>query len=87
MGLDSVRREIDRIDEEIVRLLNERARSAVRIGRMKKERGAAVRDPARENEILERLRELNKGPLSENAIIDIYRRSIDACLELEKNDC
>ena len=46
--LDELREDIDRVDEVLVRLLNERARVAVEIGRVKKEKGIEIYQPERE---------------------------------------
>jgi chorismate mutase / prephenate dehydratase len=83
MSLEDLRREIDRVDAELVRLLNERARQAVGIGREKQRRGAPVLDPAREAAVLERVRELNRGPLSDAALSAIYRKILEACAGIQ----
>ncbi len=51
-----LRGEIDRVDTELVRLLNERLRLVDAIGAIKRERGLPVRDEAREAELLARIR-------------------------------
>ena len=56
MTLDDLRRDIDRVDEVLVRLLNERARCVCEIGRLKKELNIEVYQPDREKDVL---RELN----------------------------
>ncbi len=83
-SLDGWRREIDAIDEKIVRLLIRRARSAVAIGKKKREQASPVRDSSREKEVLRHIRKVNKGPLSGKALTGIYRRIISACLKLQK---
>ena len=55
--LDDLRQDIDRVDEVLVRLLNERARCACEIGRLKKEQGIEVYQPDREKQVLEHVRE------------------------------
>ncbi|MCS6876276.1 MAG: prephenate dehydratase [Aquificaceae bacterium] len=86
--LRSIRLEIDRIDEEILKLLNQRARLAKRIGEVKKELGLEVHAPEREREIINRMIKLNKELYGEGfpteAIVHIYREVISACLSLEK---
>jgi chorismate mutase/prephenate dehydratase len=81
--IEDVRADIDRIDAELVRLLNERAARAVRIGEMKKKQGDPVCDPEREEHVLERVKQLNRGPLSESACEAIYRRIMAACVEVQ----
>ena len=55
-GLSDYRKEIDRIDDEILRLLNERSKSVIEIGKLKKQQDADahLHTPAREAEIIER---------------------------------
>jgi chorismate mutase len=54
--LDDLRDDIDRVDEVLVRLLNERARVACEIGRLKKELGVEVYQPEREKQVLAHVR-------------------------------
>ena len=64
MTLDELRRDIDRVDEVLVRLLNERARCVCEIGRLKKEMGVEVYQPDREKDVLKHVREVaSEGPL------------------------
>ena len=84
MSLDELRREIDRIDSQILRLLNKRAAAAVKIGRAKRKNRSPVRDPQREDMVLKRVKKLNNGPLSRKEIETIYRRIIAACIQLQK---
>lgn len=82
--LEECRNEIDRIDGEIVRLLNERARYAQQIGAIKKETNAPIYVPEREKAVMEKLVALNGGPLPESAINAIYREIISAMIALER---
>ncbi len=78
-----MRRVLDRLDGDIVRLLNKRAAQAVRIGKEKRRKGLPLRDPAREAEVAERVRRANGGPLSDGAVDRIYRVIIRACTALQ----
>ncbi|MCM8764852.1 MAG: prephenate dehydratase [Candidatus Omnitrophica bacterium] len=71
MGLDMLRKQIDRIDSELVNLLNERAKVVRNIGRVKKNTNLPTFDPARERKIITRVKNLNKGPLSNQDIENI----------------
>ncbi|WPM32266.1 prephenate dehydratase [Hydrogenobacter sp. T-2] len=86
--LKELRREIDAIDEEILRLLNQRARLAKRAGEIKKGMGLEVHVPEREREIINRIIRLNRELYGEEfpteAVVHIYREIISACLSLEK---
>ncbi len=73
MTLQLLRRRIDRIDSKVLALLNQRARLAIRVGRVKQRSGARLFDPARERAILNRLAEENRGPLSSKAVRALYR--------------
>lgn len=83
MSLDEIRQRIDELDAELVRLLNERTRAAMDIGRVKQETGAEIYVPAREKAVLDRVTSLNGGPLENSAIIAIYREIMSAALALE----
>lgn len=67
-----LRAKVDEIDRKIVELLNERAQNVIEIINVKKEYGIPLYDPRREEEIFEKIREANKGPLYTEAVIDIY---------------
>jgi chorismate mutase/prephenate dehydratase len=84
MGLAELRNEIDRIDRQMVDLLNERVRNAVMIGEEKRKNGVPVQDPVRENEVLDKVKSLNNGPLADEAIETLYRVIIETCLAFQK---
>ncbi|MCM8764709.1 MAG: prephenate dehydratase [Candidatus Omnitrophica bacterium] len=71
MELDMLRNQIDRIDNELIRLLNERAKVVRDINKVKENTDFPTFDPARESKIIARIRNLNKGPLSNQDIEDI----------------
>jgi chorismate mutase-like protein len=83
--LDELREDIDRVDEVLVRLLNERARCVCEIGRLKKETGVEVYQPDREKTVLTRVREVaTEGPLGPEAIGRLFERIIDEARRLER---
>lgn len=83
--LDDLRRDIDRVDEVLVRLLNERARCACEIGRLKKQLGVDVYQPEREKQVLEHVRGVAaEGPLGPDAIVRLFERIIDEARRLER---
>jgi len=84
MPLKKIRRHIDAIDKEILKLLNKRANKILAIGRLKKARRASIYAPAREKEILARLARENKGPLTHEGLKAIYREIMSASFSLEK---
>jgi len=75
---------IDVLDREILARLNERAVHAKAIGDLKAGTGAAVYRPDREARVLARLCESNGGPLSDAAIVGVFRQVMSACLALEQ---
>lgn len=79
------RSEIDAIDAELVRLLNRRAEIALRVGAAKSESAASLCDPHRERQVLDRLRALNKGPLDDQAVVNVFQRIIDESLQLQQS--
>ena len=83
--LSEYRKAIDRIDDEILRLLNERSKSVVEIGKLKKEQDAEanLHTPGREAAIFERLMKQNTGPFPTDAIRPVYREIMSASLSLE----
>lgn len=76
MDIEHWRKEIDDIDAELLRLLNQRARLALKVGALKHAAQLPCRDPERERNVLERLREINSGPLDERAVGKVFRRII-----------
>ncbi|MCX8164085.1 MAG: prephenate dehydratase [Aquificaceae bacterium] len=86
--LRELRSKIDRVDEQVLYLLNERARLAKKVGEVKKGLGLEVHAPEREREIVNRMIRLNREVYGEEfpteAIVHIYREIISACLSLEK---
>ncbi|HEU0200785.1 MAG TPA: prephenate dehydratase [Burkholderiaceae bacterium] len=82
--LKPLRDEIDEVDRRLVALLNERARLAQEVGRVKNHGNAPVYRPDREAEVLRKIAASNCGPLSEAALIGVYREVISACRALER---
>jgi chorismate mutase / prephenate dehydratase len=79
--LAGLRERIDALDDELLRLLSQRAQHAHRIGVIK--HGNLYR-PEREAQVLRRITEMNPGPLPEGAVRTIFREIMSACLALEQ---
>src|SRR5438045_8798266 len=85
MSIAGWRVEIDAIDQELLRLLNARARLACKVGVSKRSAGLSLCDRAREREVLARVCRVNRGPLEERAVVAIFRliiresRRMQAC--------
>lgn len=84
MEIEGWRAKIDVLDEILVDLLNRRAGYALEIGKIKKEKGMPIHSPGRERQILERVQELNLGPLTSGAIKRLFERVIDESRRLER---
>ena len=83
--LDDLRNDIDRVDEVLVRLLNERARCVCEVGLLKKVQGGEVYQPDREKQVIEHVRSVAaEGPLGADAIARLFERIIDEARSLER---
>jgi chorismate mutase len=83
--LDQWRKRIDGIDQELVKLLNERSKCAVEIGRIKKRVNLPAWSPERETEILRNVVKANRGPLDDAAVRRVFERIIDEARSLERH--
>src|SRR5207244_10302961 len=80
--IDKLRREIDAVDDELLKLINRRAALAGRIGSLK--RGAPAYRPERETQILRRVADASSGPLPPERVSAVFREVISACRGLEQ---
>ena len=76
------RQTIDRIDKQLLELLNQRAQTAQAIGELKG--NTTIYRPEREAMILSRIKKNNPGPLSDTSIMRLFREIMSECLALEK---
>jgi chorismate mutase len=76
MDIEHWRKEIDDIDAELLRLLNMRARLALKVGALKHAANLPFCDPDRERIVLRRLQDMNCGPLDQRAVDKVFRRII-----------
>jgi chorismate mutase len=83
-SIDEWRIKIDDVDRKLVDLLNERARYADDIGKIKEQLGLDAYSPRREQEVLENVLGSNKGPLSDAALRRLFERIIDESRKLER---
>lgn len=83
-ALEPLRERIDAIDAEIVALLNERARIALEIGRVKDAQGQKpIRDPAREAAVIERVTSASEGLFPQPELVALYRKLIAATRKVQ----
>jgi chorismate mutase / prephenate dehydratase len=79
----ALRAEIDSVDEEIVRLLDRRARLARRVGEIKQQSGLEAYAPAREREVLDRVTALSAGDFPKRGLEAVFREIISSSISLE----
>ncbi len=84
MNLKKLRGKIDTIDAKLVALLNERAKISKSIGQEKLKNNKSIYSPDREKMVLQKIQALNKGPMSAEALEEIYREVMSCSLSLEK---
>jgi len=82
--LDQLRTQIDALDEQIVELLNARARVVVDVGHVKQQNKSPIYAPDREKMVLDKVRRLNKGPLPNRCLEAVYRELMSGSFALEK---
>jgi chorismate mutase len=83
--LERWRKRIDEIDEQLLKLLNQRSQCAVEIGHFKRKANLPAYQPEREIEVLRHVVESNPGPLDNAAIRRLFERIIDEARSLERH--
>ena len=83
MTIEHWRTEIDEVDRELLRLLNRRARLAMKVGSLKQNAGLPCCDTERERDVITRLQQANGGPLDSRAIGKLFRRIISESRNLQ----
>ena len=86
MDIADWRKRIDDIDSQLVKLINERARIAQEIGRLKRNSQAPIYEPEREKLVFEHVCRVNGGPLPDRSLIQVYERLIDVMRNLQKDE-
>ena len=81
--LNEDRQHIDLLDQEILKLLNERAKLSVNIAKIKSQNKMSVFVPERENRLLEQIISKNDGPLTAEAIRNIFLTIMDESKKLQ----
>ena len=84
MSIPEHRKAIDKLDEHIIRLLNERIRHVLEIGAMKLKAGEEIYAPHRELAVLQRVCKMNAGPISNESLRAIFREIMSSALILQK---
>ncbi|GAG26662.1 unnamed protein product, partial [marine sediment metagenome] len=84
MCIKELRNRIDELDHQLVKLLNERARVVVEIGRLKNKTGGQIYAPDREKEVFARIGQANEGPLPDKCLVAIWRELMSGSFVLER---
>lgn len=87
--MDSIadwRKKIDELDRRLVDLINERARCAQEIGRLKRNTQMPIYEPDRERTIFENVHRINQGPLPDRELTRIFERLIDVMRKLQEGE-
>ncbi len=84
MDIADWRKKIDELDTRLVELLNERAKAAQEIGKLKRNTNLPIYEPDREKTIFENVRKINRGPLPDHELRHVYERIIDVMRNIQK---
>jgi chorismate mutase / prephenate dehydratase len=82
--LAELRAAIDRVDRDLVAQINARAKLCIEAGKLKDAAGQPAFVPSREDEVLAHVLEVNKGPLSADAVRAVFREIISGARQLER---
>jgi chorismate mutase len=86
MDISDWRQKIDELDEQIVRLISQRAEAAKAIGELKRTADLPVYEPNREQDVFNHVRTANPGPLADAEIQHVYERIIDVMRTLQRRN-
>src|SRR5580765_2017946 len=79
----ALRTRIDKLDRDLLALLNARAALALEVGELKKREGSVAFRPEREAQVIDGLKAANPGPLKTDSVAPIWREIMSACRALE----
>ncbi len=86
MDIAEWRKKIDELDRKMVELLNERAKAAREIGKLKRSTDMPIYEPDREKRIFENVKKINSGPLTDLDLTQVFERIIDIMRNLQKKE-
>jgi chorismate mutase/prephenate dehydratase len=81
--LADLRIQIDALDQELLALMNQRAKVAEKVGEVKKREGSPFFRPDRVAKVIEQIQHANQGPLKSEHVAAVWREIMSACLALE----
>ena len=82
-NLNKLRKEIDKIDAELISMINKRGAISCEIGRIKKSKNQPVYSPDRESQVYAGVQKKSKGPMGTGSLKAVYREIMSGCLALE----
>ncbi len=83
-SLGNLRGEIDRLDQNLIGLLNRRAEIALQIGQVKHDQGLEVWSASREDEVIAQVMAANPGPLPPETLRIIFRELMSGSRSLQR---
>jgi monofunctional chorismate mutase len=83
LDLDELRRSIDAVDQQILKLLHDRVRLVMKVGEYKRENDIPVYDANRERDLFDRLGKAAEPPLDAETARSIFQRIVDECRRIE----
>ncbi len=83
-SLKRLRTQVDKLDQSLLNLLNQRGKLVQHIGALKEKYGQSIFVPGRERAHLADLKAKNKGPLPDEAVQGLFSEVIHACRNLQK---
>ena len=84
MTLETLRKQIDAIDGELVTLLNRRAEAAKAIGQVKRRANLEIRNRTRVEEVMAHVTAANSGPLGDAELRALFEQIIEVCSQIQE---
>ena len=78
-----LRNQIDMVDEELLISLNRRAKLVIEVGQIKQKENIDIFDPRREAQLMKRLNSLNKGPIENEMLQELFQSLINTLKKLQ----
>lgn len=85
-NLEQLREQLDKLNIDLLKLINKRGELVKKIGEIKKSQGIIVYDPVREREMLNSIRDNHDGPFEHSTIDHLFKEIFKACKELQEDD-
>jgi chorismate mutase len=84
--IESCRKKIDELDRQLVELISRRAECARQIGRLKRNTAIPIYEPEREKAVFANVCAVNRGPLPDRMLLQVYERLIDVMRQIQKEE-